>query len=96
MLFGHIVTKEEFVNDLERRLREDSINLIDFEYKEDIIKVEFELDSYEEEWVEAIRSRVETVTIRIVNKYFNIYGQAVSDTYYFEKNQENVIKIELF
>ena len=96
MLFGHIVTKEEFVNDLERRLREDSINLIDFEYKEDIIEVKFELDSYEEEWVEAIRSRVETVTIRIVNKYFNIYGQAVSDTYYFEKNQENVIKIELF
>lgn len=96
MLFGHITTEEEFVSDLERRLREDSINLIDFEYKDDIIKVEFELESYEEEWVEAIRSRVETVTIRIVNKYFNIYGQAVSDTYYFEKNQENVIKIELF
>ena len=96
MLFGHITTKEEFVNDLERRLREDSINLIDFEYKDDIIKVEFELESYEEEWVEYIRTRVETVTIRIVNKYFNIYGQAVSDTYYFEKNQENVIKIELF
>ena len=96
MLFGHITTEEEFVNDLERRLREDSINLIDFEYKEDIIKVEFELESYEEEWVEYIRTRVETVTIRIVNKYFNIYGQAVSDTYYFEKNQENVIKIELF
>ena len=96
MLFGHITTEEEFVSDLERRLSEDNIKLIDFEYKEDIIEVKFELDSYEEEWVEAIRSRVETVTIRIVNKYFNIYGQAVSDTYYFEKNQENVINIELF
>ena len=95
MLFGHITTEEEFVSDLERRLNEDNIKLIDFEYKDDIIKVEFELESYEEEWVEAIRSRVEVIVLRVINKYFNIYGQA-SDTYYFEKNQENVVKIELF
>lgn len=96
MLFGHITTEEEFVSDLERRLREDSINLIDFEYKEDTIKVEFGLDSYEEEWVEYIRTRVEVIVLRVINKYFNIYCELVSDTYYFEKNQENVIKIELF
>ena len=96
MLFGHITTEEEFVSDLERRLREDSINLIDFEYKEDIIKVEFELESYEEEWVEYIRTRVEVIVLRVINKYFNIYGQALTDTYYFEENERNLIKIELF
>lgn len=96
MLFGHITTEEEFVSDLERRLREDSINLIDFEYKEDIIKVEFELDSYEEEWVEYIRTRVEVIVLRVINKYFNINGQALTDTYYFEENERNLIKIELF
>ena len=96
MLFGHITTEEEFVSDLERRLNEDNIKLIDFEYKDDIIKVEFELESYEEEWVEAIRSRVEVIVLRVINKYFNINGQAITDTYYFEENERNLIKIELF
>lgn len=96
MLFGHIVTKEEFICDLERRLKEDNIVLIDFEYIDNIIEVKFELNSYEEEWVCAVRSRVETILLRIINKHFNVYGQALSDTYYFEKNEENIIKIELF
>ena len=96
MLFGHITTEKEFVNDLERRLSEDNIKLIDFEYIDDIIKVEFKLESYEEEWVEYIRTRVEVIVLRVINKYFNIYGQALTDTYYFEENERNLIKIELF
>ena len=96
MLFGHITTEEEFVSDLERRLREDSINLIDFEYKEDIIKVEFGLDSYEEEWVEAIRSRVEIIVLRVINKYFNIYCELVDDLIYYDKMNINFILFRIF
>ena len=96
MLFGHITTEEEFVSDLERRLREDNIKLINFEYKDDITEVKFELESYEEEWVEYIRTRVEVIVLRVINKYFNINGQAITDTYYFDKINENIIKIELF
>lgn len=92
----YLVEEDEFVRDIERRLNDNEIKLVDFEYKDNIVKVEFELTSDEEEHLEYIRSRVESVVVRIINKYFNIYGQAVDDTYYFEKNDKNIIKIELF
>lgn len=96
MFCKYLVEEDEFVRDIERRLNDNEIKLVDFEYKDNIIKVEFELTSDEEEHLEYIRSRVESVVVRIINKYFNIYGQAVDDTYYFEKNDKNIIKIELF
>lgn len=96
MLEKYLIVEDIFIEDLERRLNNENIKLIELNFEDNIINVEFELTSSEEEYVEYIRSRVLFITIRIINKYFNVFGQAVDDLYYFDKINENIIKIELF
>lgn len=96
MLEKYLIVEDIFIEDLERRLNNENIKLIELNFEDNIINVEFELTSSEEEYVEYIRSRVLFITIRIINKYFNVFGQAIDDLYYFDKINENIIKIELF
>lgn len=96
MLEKYLIVEDIFIEDLERRLNNENIKLIELNFEDNIINVEFELTSSEEEYVEYIRSRVLFITIRIINKYFNVFGQAIDDLYCFDKINENIIKIELF
>lgn len=96
MFNKYLVEESKFVEDLNRRLNDEEIRLVDFECVENIITVEFDLTSDEEEYAEYIRSRVLYILVRVINKYFNIYVDNLEDLYYFEKINKNIIKIELF
>ena len=89
--------RKEFEENLEKRLYEDEIRLINVMYKENGIEIEFELNSLEDEdWTSYQRERVVVSFLRSINKYSDLYCELEEDLVYFEKNRENKLFFNIF